>query len=116
MEQYEATGLHVVCDMDGVSFDKLDDLRYCMETMTKGIELSGATIVDVSFKKFQPSGLTIVMTLEESHMSLHTYPESGVAMADAFTCGDKNPELSMNYLIDMFKPSRFNLKTLKRGF
>ena len=37
--------------------------------------------------------------LADSHISIHTWPEKGIAKCDIFTCGDKSlPELAVQFL------------------
>ena len=38
--------------------------------------------------RFEPQGVTGLALLAESHISIHTWPESGYAAVDVFTCGD----------------------------
>jgi S-adenosylmethionine decarboxylase len=113
---YEAAGKHVICDMDGVDFEILDNMNYCEWIMDHAIKKSGATVLNIQQHKFEPNGLTILFLLSESHFSIHTYPDQNKCMLDAFTCGDKDPEVSMNVMIDAFKPTRFNMQTIQRGF
>jgi len=49
--------------------------------------------------KFEPQGVTVVAMLAESHISIHTWPEKGMAVCDVFTCGDHTtPESGVEYL------------------
>ncbi|MBI2940269.1 MAG: adenosylmethionine decarboxylase, partial [Chloroflexi bacterium] len=42
-------------------------------------------------RQFEPHGVTVVVIIAESHLSIHTWPEHGYAAVDVFTCGD-DPE------------------------
>ena len=60
-------------------------------------------------------GISGMVVLAESHISLHTWPERGYIAFDIFMCGDTNPELAANYLIEQLKPEKHNIKLIKRG-
>ncbi|SFU97151.1 S-adenosylmethionine decarboxylase [Xenorhabdus koppenhoeferi] len=68
--------------------------------MKNAIAKAGATLLKLEAVQFEPSGLTIVAVLAESHASIHTYPEKGVLMADAFTCGSIDPEPLLLELVE----------------
>ena len=51
--------------------------------------------------KFEPQGVTAIALLAESHISIHTWPESRYSAVDIFTCGKQmSPELASEYLIE----------------
>jgi S-adenosylmethionine decarboxylase len=75
-----------------------------------------ATIVDVSFHKFNPIGISGMVVIAESHLSIHTWPEYSYAAVDIFTCGDIiKPEVAASYLIKEFKSKNPSIVELKRG-
>ena len=59
---------------------------------------AGSTIVASVFHPFTPQGVTGVVVLEESHLSIHTWPEHGYVAVDFYTCGDCEPELAHEFL------------------
>ncbi len=77
---------------------------------------TGATILQMSSRKFDPQGVTALVLLAESHASLHTYPESGVLFWDCFTCGDTcDPQLSVAVLQDVLRPTKVKADIILRG-
>ena len=54
-----------------------------------------------SVHKFEPQGLTGVAMLGESHISVHTWPEKGMAVCDAFTCGETYTKKGVEYMKDV---------------
>ena len=66
----------------------------------------GVTIVNEVFHPFSPQGVTGVVIIEESHISIHTWPEKNYVAIDVFTCGEKDPE---NFAPVIFK--QFGAKT-----
>ena len=62
---------------------------------------SESTLLDISSHKFQPHGVTAVALLAESHISIHTWPENGMAVCDVFTCGEHtNPRSGATYMYE----------------
>ncbi|MHA1607318.1 MAG: adenosylmethionine decarboxylase [Candidatus Freyarchaeota archaeon] len=66
----------------------LDDLEFLKDTFLTAAEIAGLQILDVKFHKFEPMGVSGILLISESHVSIHTWPEDGYAAIDIFTCGD----------------------------
>ena len=61
-------------------------------------------LINISCHKFEPQGVTALAMLAESHLSIHTWPEKGIAKCDIFTCRDEClPEKAIEYLGEAFK-------------
>jgi len=57
-----------------------------------------------------------VVVIEESHYTIHTWPEHGYAAIDLFTCSDDvDVEAAIQYLKDHFKPSKIEKVEVDRG-
>ena len=77
---------------------------------------SGATIVGKSFHKFSPMGVTGILSISESHISVHTWPELGYAAADIFTCGEEfKPMNAAHLLIERLGCKDPHITEIKRG-
>jgi S-adenosylmethionine decarboxylase len=114
--KYSTYGKHIVVDVWGVDFRVLDNVDFLQQIMIDAAEKSRATVLSVTYKKFDPSGCTILIVLSESHFSIHTYPEEEFAAIDCYTCGKKvDPHIAVNYLMDKLKPKKMYTKTLIRG-
>lgn len=113
--EYSTEGIHILVDLWGARKEDLDDLNLLQNIMKTGIIKSGATIVSVQSKQFQPNGVTILILLEESHYSIHTYPDRGFAAVDCFTCGSINPQVAIDILVDELQPKKIYERFLKRG-
>jgi S-adenosylmethionine decarboxylase len=61
-------------------------------------------------------GVTGVVLLAESHISIHTWPESGLAAADIFMCGGADPRRALKVLIDGLVAAHQHVHILARGF
>jgi S-adenosylmethionine decarboxylase len=76
----------------------------------------GATIVDVAFHEFNPFGVSGVVVIAESHLSIHTWPEYRYAAVDIFTCGDViRPEFAADYIASRFRCKNPSVVEVKRG-
>ena len=49
---------------------------------------AGAEVREVAFHKFAPQGVSGVVIISESHLTIHSFPEHGYASIDVYTCGD----------------------------
>ena len=87
------------------------------ETMVEAAKIMGATIKEVSsFTPFIPYGISGVVVIAESHLSIHTWPEYNYAAVDFFTCGDHiDPWKAFNYLKRRLKAKKCVVKEVKRG-
>ena len=74
-----------------------------------------ATVVAKAFHRFSPHGVSGVLVIEESHLSIHTWPEVGYAAVDFYTCGDCLPEKAHQSLLDSLKARHAELMVVARG-
>jgi S-adenosylmethionine decarboxylase proenzyme len=111
-----ALGRHILSEYYGCDIQILNNLELLEHYMRKAVIESGATIIDSTFHKFSPHGVSGVIVIAESHMALHTWPEYGYAAVDFFTCGDRvDPMKAFDYMNKKLKPENYSSKELKRG-
>ena len=65
-------------------------------------------------KKFDPQGVTVLCLLSESHISIHTWPEEGKASVDVYTCGDCNPKIGCDIIIQQLYATNHTLSYIER--
>ena len=107
-------GNHLIIDLFGAR--RLDDLKYMERTMTRCVEIAGATLLHVHLHHFTPNGgVSGVAILSESHISVHSWPEADYAAFDVFMCGDAKPELCVDVLKDAFEAREVVVKSHQRG-
>ena len=82
-----ALGLHVLIEYEKCDSQLIDDSQFVRELMLEAVRLSKATIVTDVFHRFSPQGVSGVIVIAESHVTVHTWPEHGYAAVDVFTCG-----------------------------
>lgn len=111
-----ALGKHLLVDLRDCSSELIKDLDTVKDAMMQAAKEASATIVDVSFHEFSPFGISGMVVIAESHLSIHTWPEYGYAAVDIFTCGDLiKPEIAAQYLIERFQSQNPLVVELKRG-
>jgi len=70
----------------------------------------------ISFHRFQPTGVSGVVVISESHLSVHTWPEAGYVALDIFTCGDRGkPEAAVQYALKAFGATNMHITEVTRG-
>jgi len=80
-------GKHLLLELCDSDRALLDDIQYIEQIMVLAAREAGANILGKSFHKFSPKGVTGVVTITESHLCIHTWPEHEYAAVDIFTCG-----------------------------
>lgn len=109
-------GKHLTVDMYGCSFESLDNVAFVKDAMLTAVKEANMTLLDFTYHKFEPQGLTALALLAESHMSIHTYPEMGYAAVDVFTCGDHSrPDKAVQTLQRFLQPEKTKTTNIKRG-
>ena len=95
---------HILFDLKKCPFDLLDDESFIQDTLTEASKIAKCQILKVETHKFEPQGVTGYALLAESHISIHTWPEKGIAKCDIFTCNSNNdPLAAIEYMKERFK-------------
>jgi len=109
-------GRHLIVEMWGVDPGLLDDEARLRELLVEAARRAGGKIIGVLFHKFEPQGVTGVVAIAESHISIHTWPEFGYAAMDIFTCGSHvDPWRAFELAREELKPKNVNVFEIKRG-
>ena len=107
-------GIHLIVDLWGAT--RLDDKAHIEATLRDCVKAAGATLLHIHLHCFEPSGgISGVAVLAESHISVHSWPETGYAAFDIFTCGDTTPLAAVDVLRDAFTPERIIVSEHLRG-
>jgi len=107
-------GTHLLIDIWGAG--RLDDPDHIDESLRAAAIATGATILHSHFHHFSPNGgVSGVVVLAESHISIHTWPERDFAALDIFVCGDCDPHLAIPLIQAAFSPTRIDLDEKRRG-
>ena len=112
----ETRGTHIVCELSGCSYELLTDVDGVRHIMEAAAREANAEILKVTFHRFQPQGVSGVVVIAESHMSIHTWPESGYAAVDFYTCGDHtDPRRACEFAAKRLGATSMLTTEVKRG-
>lgn len=97
---------HILFTLKGCNAALLDDEHKVKDIVMNAAVKCNSTLLAINSHKFDPQGVTCVAMLAESHISIHTWPETNMAICDVFTCGDHtDPMLGVEYMKQMFHAS-----------
>lgn len=109
-------GRHLLLDLSGVDAETLQDSARIERLLREAASLAGATPLGAQFHHFgEGAGVTGVVLLQESHISIHTWPEHGFAALDIFMCGGTRPEDAARHIVEQIAPARHSLRAISRG-
>ena len=106
---------HYLLELYRCDDEKLNDEPFLRCSLNRAAKLAQARVLDLISNKFEPQGVTAIALLAESHISIHTWPESNYSAVDIFTCGQNMmPELASQYLIEALKAEEHFLRVIER--
>lgn len=83
----DTRGQHIIAELWGCNIQRLDNKDVIERILVNAALESGAEVREVAFHKFAPQGVSGVVIISESHLTIHTFPEHGYASVDVYTCG-----------------------------
>ncbi len=106
---------HILFTLKGCPAVLLDDELHVKAVLIAAAEISNSQLLNIATHKFDPQGVTAVALLAESHISIHTWPEDGMAVCDVFTCGEHTkPELAATYMHSAMSGNEIIIETFER--
>ncbi|APM38980.1 adenosylmethionine decarboxylase [Clostridium kluyveri] len=109
-------GRHILAEIYGCDGEILNNKDFIEKIMVDSALKAGAEVREVAFHRFSPQGISGVVIISESHLTIHTWPELGYAAVDVFTCGDRiNPWDACNYMTEKFNAKNMTATEIKRG-
>ncbi len=106
---------HLLVELHGCNRALLDDPQAIAGMLRRAAAEAGATVVAEVVHPYSPHGVTGVLVIEESHFTLHTWPEAGYAAVDFYTCGEVRPEVAARVLGRELSAERMELLLVERG-
>lgn len=107
--------IHVLLDLYQCQAD-LNDTKTIHEAMLQAAVAAKTTVLNSYVHQFCPQGVSCVVVISESHLSIHTWPEFQHAQIDVFTCGvNALPNVAVDYLHNFFHPARSTICKKERG-
>ncbi len=111
----DTVSTHLLVEYHGCDKALLDDLDRIESSLRAAAVAAGATVVAAAFHRFAPQGVSGVVVVEESHLSIHTWPEFGYAAVDVFTCGECDPPRAHEFLAEALGAARSEVMSVQRG-
>ncbi len=109
-------GKHIIVELSGCSEEEINDILKVEDLMNQAAKKANANIIKSVFHKFSPMGVSGVVVISESHLSIHTWPELGYAAIDIYTCGSTTkPFKACYFLAEKFKAKKIKATYIIRG-
>jgi S-adenosylmethionine decarboxylase len=123
-------GLHLTADLHGCTgaLPAMTDVDTLRALCLREVAAAGLQAVNVLFHRFQPvasdilqpTGITGVVLLAESHLAVHTWPELQAVTLDVYVCNFSADHADaaqalMDALVARFRPQHMERHRLQRG-
>ena len=109
-------GSHLLVELNGCDERLLDNLSRVKSVLIDAADKAGATIVGEIFHEFSPVGVTGVVAIAESHISIHTWPEHGYAAVDVFSCSETfRPHEAARLIVERLGAESHTIQVIERG-
>ncbi|MEM0203171.1 MAG: adenosylmethionine decarboxylase [Archaeoglobaceae archaeon] len=109
-------GRHIIAELYGVDPELIAREEVVRSIVEEVVDEAGLNKVGSIYKQFNPHGVTGIVLISESHVSIHTWPEYELINLDIFTCGDKTKaEKAFKLFLQKFKPKSYRHYMLDRG-
>lgn len=109
--------IQIIAEFYGCREDLISNSNTVKRIINRAIKKSNLTKIRSHYHQFRPTGVTGIVLLAESHITMHSWPEYNYLAIDLFTCGDKNKAMTaFKQLQKDFKPLKIKKKILMRGF
>lgn len=109
-------GTHILADLYDCNPIYLNDKEKLVDLLHRAADIAHATVLGETSHAFQPHGVTALLLLAESHISIHTWPETGYAAVDVMTCGDTmQPQEAIDLIQRELASSQAEVSQISRG-
>jgi S-adenosylmethionine decarboxylase len=115
MEIISPLGRHILIDYYGCKSDILADPNAVEVLIKSAASVMKATIIMSKFHHFSPLGVSGVLVIAESHITIHTWPEHGFVAIDIFYCGNLDIDEGLAYLQNELRPAHTTSNQVDRG-
>lgn len=117
MRTKKIKGKHFVFDLYGCDSHEIDSVEGLEKLMRAAADAAHMEILHVYMHRFTPHGVTGVVVLSTSHISVHTWPEYGYAAFDVFSCSDEaRTKLAVDHIAQRLQHSRKRMHAVDRGY
>ena len=109
-------GRHIHLDLYDCTAGILSTPADSERILNEAARRMNATIVGSHFHAFSPHGVSGVVVIAESHLTVHTWPEHNFAAVDVFSCGALDLDAGVAYLVEAFGAKRKAVAAFDRGW
>lgn len=108
-------GRHALAHITGADFEELNDEPRLLAAFKRTVvNFQLEALYEPQIHKFEPQGLTGIILLAESHISIHTWPERGEAAVDVFTCGGRDSRQIAEFFCTAVAKSHLDITVVER--
>lgn len=112
----KSIGYQVLIDIYECNYNKMENMEYVKEMMIELANILKTNIRQIAFEKFDPYGISGVLIISESHITIHTWPEYNYVGIDIFTCSKKvEYNSAIEYLLKKLGTKKYEVKEINRG-
>lgn len=119
MKQGNNTGLHILGTIYTKKIESLSNFSGIERKISKIIKKNTLQELGSFYYRFKEGGFTGIVSLIESHVAFHTWPEFGFLTLDVYLCNysrdnRKNCKNVFNQISKIFKPYKVDKKLVNR--
>ncbi len=115
-QNHPTRGEHYIVELSGCNPEIIGNIEKVQDILVEAAHRANVEVWSVSFHRFPPNGVSGVVVISESHLSIHTWPEEKYAAIDIYTCGESaEPEKAVEYVIQAFEAQHAHITELTRG-
>ena len=117
----DAFGPHLTLDLIGCPKEILSNYDLHFSLLKELPEMIGMTpitqpyVFPYSGLVPEDKGITGIVIIAESHLSIHSFEDKGYTFIDMFSCKPFDVEKAQQFIIDLFKPTKIEKNLLERG-
>jgi S-adenosylmethionine decarboxylase len=112
----KALGTHIIVELSDCNAQILSDVDQVTNILVSAAKEANAEVLQTAFHRFMPQGVSGVVVIAESHLSIHTWPEYGYAAMDIYTCGDHtDPWKACRFAAEKFEAKQMLTTEVRRG-
>lgn len=113
---HESIGHHYIVEASGCDADIISSVEKVQQILVKAAEIAETQVWAISVNRFPPNGVSGVIVISESHISIHTWPEFGYGALDFYSCGNSGEaEKAVLYAVEAFGAATSHITEITRG-
>jgi S-adenosylmethionine decarboxylase len=115
-KKHSTDGKHILIEYMGCDYNILNNVVKIEKILSEAAVSAKMNIIGVLMHQFPVEGVSGVVLISESHLSIHTWPSEGYAAVDCYTCGTEgDPFEAHKWITEAIKATNFKLQLVTRG-